>query len=238
MVGTLLRWLDVLLGLAELILVPASVLYLARAVFRPNREQAFRALTLAGIVALTVAQPFGVEAEPISREEFEAGDPQPAKAEAIHSVEVLGIPVVGFRPYRREVIGLLPSDVADPKWLKLRSWVWPGVLTNGAKVTDMCASSDQACWAPEGEGGFEDGSSRSLRLARAGDEWRYSVLTASGSVPRTPGETGSQGFFRLGLGIVSWPGLVYWIFLVLVAGPVIRSIPRGPVAEAARPSLR
>jgi hypothetical protein len=52
--------LDKVLGWAEVVLVAASLMYLVVALLRNGRKRAGRALILAGVVAVTVAQPFGL----------------------------------------------------------------------------------------------------------------------------------------------------------------------------------
>lgn len=94
------RAVDQILGVAELLLVPASVIYLVVALARLGRAKTLRALAVVGVTALVVAQPFGVKGIPISPEEFRADNPRQVDAEAIHSVRELGIPIFGFRPYR------------------------------------------------------------------------------------------------------------------------------------------
>src|SRR5919109_4922476 len=93
--------LDKILGWAEVVLVAVSLTYLVFAVVRDDRRRACRAMILASVVAVTVAQPFGVKGVPISPSEFAAGKPRPAKAEAVHSLRVLGVPLFGFRPNTR-----------------------------------------------------------------------------------------------------------------------------------------
>jgi hypothetical protein len=233
MEALLLRWLDVLLGVAELLLVPASVVYLAMAVFRPSRRRAMAALALAGVLALTLAQPFGVKSEPITPEEFAAGNPQPAEAEAVHSVRVLGVPVFGFRPYRGLTVEPYQPILRRGQtgiWLKIRSWVWPGLLTNGSKVAFVCEDSVAPCWTPEGEA-EPTGRPSKLDLVQADGEWRYHVRSPSGGLPQLPDKTGSFGFYRLSPGIVSWIGLLYWIALPAFAGAVILSLRRRSSAE-------
>lgn len=207
--------LDKLLGYAEVLLVSASLAYLIVALVRGGRARAVRAIVLVGITALTVAQPFGVKGEPITPSQFFAGNPRPAKAEEVHSMRVLGLSMFRFRPYRRRVWYLNGEGGNPTHWLKVRSWLWPGLLTNGSKVERLCGTDMQPCWVPEGDSDTY-GRPSNLQLVKSGDEWRYRILTANGTPPRYPppfrtGTYSYNGYYRLAIGVSSNAGLAYWI---------------------------
>lgn len=210
-------WLavDNVLGYAEPVLVAVAIVGLARALLRGGRWRTLRAVLLAVIVGITVAQPFGVKGVPISPQEFAADDPQPANAESIHSVELLGLPLFGFRPYTREIQYLNGEGGYPDTWLKVRSWLWPGLLTNAEKLERLCGTTRQPCWVPEDQNQTGFGRAGNLELVRADGQWRYRILTPDGSPPRYPGESTGvyayNGYYRLTIGIVSTPGLVYWL---------------------------
>jgi hypothetical protein len=207
--------LDKLLGYAEVLLVPASLAYLIVALVRGGRARGLRALALAVVTAITVAQPFGVKGEPITPNQFFAGDPRPAKAEEVHSTRVLGLSLFRFRPYRRKIWYLNGEGGNPTHWLKLRSWLWPGLLTNGSKVERLCGTDMQPCWVPEGDSDTY-GRPSNLQLVKSGNEWRYRILTADGTSPKYPPpfRTGTHtynGYYRLTVGVSSKGGLAYWI---------------------------
>jgi hypothetical protein len=211
--------LDQVLGYAEVVLVGASLAYLVVAALRGGRGRSVRALVLAGVVAVTVAQPFGVRAVPITARQFAAAEPTP-HAQATHSIDVLGLPLFGFVPYTRDIVSV-QGETGDPtQWLKVRSWLWPGLLTNASKITRLCGPTSQLCWTPE-DSAVGAGRSSNLHLARAGDQWLYRVLTRNGSPAPYGGTNG--GTYRVAVGIASFSGLTYWLVVgVLGAGVLIR----------------
>lgn len=220
--------LDEVLGFVECVFVPASVIYLLIAIARGGRRRVVRALVLATLLALTVAQPFGVKGVPMSPEEFAAGDAMPAESEAVHSVRVLGVPLFGFRPYTRGIVYVNGESGYPDDWLKVRSWLWPGILTNGEKVERLCGNTSQPCWVPEDQSQSGFGRSSNLELVRAGAEWRYRILTHEGRPPNYPGPRDGtyayNGYYRLTVGLVSLPGLMYWLVVATLAVRLIRRL--------------
>jgi hypothetical protein len=207
--------LDQLLGFVEVLAVMASTVYLIRGSRASSRHRK-QSMLVAALIALTVAQPFGVKGEPITPQEFAAGVHQPADPESVHSLRVLGLPLFGFRPYTRDIFYLNGEAGYPTHWLKIRSWLWPGLLTNGAKIERLCGEVTRPCWRPR-----QQGHAQGLELRRAGDEWRYRLLTADGRVPQHPtvedGVLGYSAHYRLALGVTSVPGLLYWLFVLAVA---------------------
>jgi hypothetical protein len=203
--------LDQILGYAEVILVPFSIAYLLLALLRDGRGRAIRAAVLAIFLALTVAQPFGVKGVPITPAEYRAGDPQPADAEAVHSVDLLGIPLFGFRPYTREIFYVNGESGYPTSWLKLRSWLWPGLLTNATKLEKLCGATFDPCWVPADQVQYGRDRSENLQLVNADGQWRYRILTFDG----TPTDQVSdyRGYYRLAVGFVSTAGAIYWVLV-------------------------
>ena len=210
------EWLEIdkTLGYAELVLVPASLVYLVWALLRRHRRRTIRALLVAGLLAITVAQPFGVEGVPISPQEFAAGNPEPVDPESVQSVDVLGLGLFRFRPYTREIFYFDGQGGLPIAWLKVRSWVWPGLLANASKVERLCGNTLQPCWTPRDQPQNRFGRASNLELVQADGEWRYRILTRDGSPPRYPGNSSEpyryNGYYRLAVGLVSFAGLVYW----------------------------
>ncbi len=75
--------LDQLLRFVDYLLAPASLIELLVARVKGGRRRGLVALALAGTLAISVAQPFGVKAVPISPDRYAAGNPEPAEAEQI-----------------------------------------------------------------------------------------------------------------------------------------------------------
>lgn len=197
--------LDWALAIAEMVLVPISLVALAWAMKR--QRLVTPAFIFCVIVAATLAQPFGVKAITISPEEYVSGHPVVAKAEAVHSASVLGVPLFGFAPYSREA--LYRTDTSPRATFKVRSWLWPGLLTNADHGAALCGEG-RPCWEPG------DSSAGNLELVRAGGMWRYRILRFDGT-PVPPRERDLGGDYRLAVGITSWAGVVYWLILIAAA---------------------
>jgi hypothetical protein len=116
------------------------------------------AFPVALITALTVAQPFGVRAEPVSAN---AGAAVPGR-ESVRSA-----PPLRFRLYENPIFHLGLGECCPPQdTLRVRSWVLvPGLLTNAGDVTDL----------------HGDGVPSSWTLQRHGEEW---VVRANSPSPR------------------------------------------------------
>ena len=222
--------LDVTLGYAEVLLVWLALSLLGYAFHRRTRSSCVLAVVVSGLVGVTVAQPFGVKGVPISPQDFAAGNPRPADEGTEHRIEVLGMPLFRFRAYTREIFYLNGEGGYPSDWLKVRSWVWPGVLTNAAKVERLCGIIDRPCWAPGAQDHTRSGLAANLDLVRAGGQWRYRILRRDGAVPtfpprRYPGGSdsvyGYNGYYRLAVGIASVPGLIYWLVASAFSAAVI-----------------
>lgn len=172
------------------------------------------AVPLVVLTALTVAQPFGVRAHPLDYPEAQAAVSSATEREEIdprdaYSMDVLGVPLAGAVSYRRKIEGDVFAGLGEccppTHTLRVRSWVVPGLLTHATQLSEICG--DSPCWDP---------GDSSLRLQAAGSE-RLLVLTDGDK---------SLEAWRLGFGVVSAWGVIYW--LLAAAGIVIMVRRRGP----------
>lgn len=164
------------------------------------------AIALAVLTALTVAQPLGVRASPLGQETSTPAIRLPAAADRersvdptqSHTIDVLGVPIFGFALYRREIVDLLTGlgECCPPTHtLRARSWLHPALLTHATELGRICG--DRPCWTPR-----RQPPDRSLELWRQSDGWYVSLTDRRGQPPVA---------WRLGLGVVSVYGLVYWL---------------------------
>jgi hypothetical protein len=164
--------------------------------------------------ALTVAQPFGIRAEPITPPEI-AGL-RPVDPTTTHSMEVAGISVVRFRLGRRERIGW--GEGGDPTHdLRVRSWVPPALLVDASSITDLCGVVTEPCWAPDAASA--PGDARGVSLVSDRGDWLV-IATAAQAVT---GEAPRQAW-RLSWGVVSPAGVVFWLLIAAVF--TVRRVPR------------
>ncbi len=206
---------------ALLAIVPAALLIviIARLSDRWPRTQVL-ALPLTLITALTVAQPLGVKADlvdpPPPAALLRAPAYDPARTE---SADVLGVPLLHFRLYRRKKDDLLAGlgECCPPTHLlRIRSWVPPGLLTNGTEVYAMCG--DSLCWDPN-----NPDERNNLTLVRIEGSW-YATLQGRGQIIA----------WRLGAGFTSGSGLAYWLLAGLgIFGLIWRRRAREPESRPA-----
>ena len=104
------------------------------------------AFPVALLTALTVAQPFGVRAEPAPAS---SGAAVPVR-ERVHSA-----PPFRFRLYENPISHLGLGECCPPQdTLRVRSWVLvPGLLTNAGDVTDLHGDGVPSSWALQRAGG-------------------------------------------------------------------------------------
>jgi hypothetical protein len=172
------------LGFTELIVFPMSLL--AAAILIAIGRPAAIVATVAVLAAcgLTICQPFGVVAEPISQAQVVVG------AEAPETLATW-FPPLRIQAYTREKFCLSDGGCNPDTDAMVRSWLLPGLFNDAVVVADI------------------DSHDRPY-LTRTRDG--ATALVAG------PGET-----YRLGYGIASKSGVVYWLIAgLLIAGGVLR----------------
>ena len=143
--------------LAAVVVIGAAVLVVAwLASYAP--PPARLAVPLALLTALTVAQPFGIRAEPV---------PAPSETALPGRERARSAPPLRFRLHENPIYHLGLGECCPPQdTLRVRSWVLvPGLLTNGSDVTDL----------------HGDGVPRSWSLRRAEGDW---LVRAGSPSPR------------------------------------------------------
>jgi hypothetical protein len=146
-----------------------------------------------------------------------------------------------FRPYTGDVVYINGESSYPKKWIKVRSWIWPGLLTNAAKVGVMCSGSEtDPCWDPRAKDLSGTTKSKNLQLVRDAGQWRYRVLTpfgepfegggGFGSADFPPRRVNYSGYYRLTVGIVSDSGLAYWALTALLGSLALARTRRRRVA--------
>ncbi len=207
------------LGFAEFLLVPVSLVWLLVALRWPSRQRSRRATTLALVLAITVAQPFGVVATDRAPPPRDAHRVSPT---SVHVARLFGVlPVLPFVLYHQDNL-YSGENVATAK-LKARSWFWLPILTNATTVTGICGGSDSPCW-PIGR------DSHALQLSQSGDNY-YASLVDPAHAKEPPFSTSDT--WDLSAGIVSLSGLVYWILLALLI-PRVRRAGRNATGRSVR----
>jgi hypothetical protein len=191
--------LDRVLGFAEFFLVGVSLIWLCIAAGRARRRGLLGATVLAAVLAVTVAQPFGVVARRASPPTGATTVDHPTH---VHIVHAAGIPIAPFRLYARGDLLAGWAENSPTATVRARSWLWLPVLTNSAQVASMCDNSDLTpCWDDE----FGD---RLVALRKGGSYW---VTFASRDTETSPFHLNEElGVWKLGFGLASWAGLAYW----------------------------
>jgi len=160
------------------------------------------AVPLAVVLALTVAQPFGIVAKRVS------GPPVGTKAvgeTSIHIARIAGVvPILPFVLYRQNILGPI-GDQSPTAMLKARSWFWLPVLTNSTAIKGICSNDVTVpCW-----GGSEDSvSGQSNTISLREKDGRYYITLYSRLGPRFLAP--SSYTWELAPGIASTAGLTYW----------------------------
>jgi hypothetical protein len=205
-----LHGIDTALAWVEVLLVPFSIGWLLLAWWRPKPGRLRAAAVLALILAVTVAQPFGVVAEP--------SGPPPASAEqrdptTIHTAYLLGvIPIMPFALYSRDDLTKNLFENNPTATLRARSWLWGPLLTNSSKIADICNQSsvfDPPCWQPDRP---QSGYRNTLTVSQDGGSYWATLHNRGAAVPAP-----AEFTWKLGWGLASPAGLVYW----LLAGGLI-----------------
>jgi hypothetical protein len=197
-------WLDLILGLVELVLVPATLLGLAMAIFKRRPRLLRRVSVLSVVVGLTVAQPFGVIASK------QHGLPRTStvrvKPTAVHVIAVGGLPLAPFRLYPGGTLSGILKENAPTSTLRARSWLWLPVLTNATTITGMCGTDDtRPCWDPD-----DPAHRNTLILMRAGHTYWVTIARSLGESGRIVVDPRADTW-KLGFGVASPIGLAYWI---------------------------
>jgi hypothetical protein len=143
--------LDRILGLLEVVLVPASPLWLCLDGARR------RSVLTVGVVALTVAQPFGIVAT--SQSGPPPAGPRKLDPSGVHIARLDGVPVMPFVIYRRQDLLAGFGDSGATATLRARSWFWLPILTNSTNISDLAAP-----WVGEVFGLVEKGDDLWLTL--------------------------------------------------------------------------
>jgi hypothetical protein len=208
--------LDRVLAGVEVVLVAASLFALAIACVAPSRARVRRATVAAAIAALTVAQPFGVVTER-QRGTVPPGATR-SSPDGVHTLRVFGFLPVPYVLYRRDRVWA--SDTSPHSDARARSWLWAPVLTNASEIAGICASNVFVpCWSSSGFG------SENLQIAEDGGE-TWAVFRNPDSRLHPPGQVPRAFAWKLGFGLASPAGLVYWavaLGLVMVARARLRA---------------
>jgi hypothetical protein len=143
--------LDWSLVIGAAILAAASIVFLL--VARSSRARAMSAV-LALAVALTLAHPFGMSTEEVTRVPAGAVKRDPRD---VNTARVAGVPAMAFKLFRRDKLRLVEEYETEPNaTLRARSWIWPLLFTSSSELSQMCEVSTRTpCWTPERTGSVE-----------------------------------------------------------------------------------
>lgn len=212
------------LGIAEFFLVPFSVLWLLYALHARSWQRSRRAVTVALILAVTVAQPFGVVA---TERAVPPSGAHPVAPTSIHIARLFGVlPVLPFALYRQEII--YSAENTPTAMLKARSWFWLPILTNATTIQRICSDDiSTPCWQTRGP----DPDSERLRLFESGGRYYVSLLRAPYAPAAIRGSLRTYTW-ELAPGIASPIGLIYWAVLAILIPRILRT--RGDRAPTPR----
>jgi hypothetical protein len=199
--------LDRALGIAEFLLVCASLFWLALAVTHWSEPRARRATICALITGLTLAQPFGVIAT--AQAALPPAGAQRHPGTQINTLKLLGVLPVPFVLYRRE--NVISGENTPVATLRARTWLWAPVLINASTIAAICNGSIFVpCW---------DTRIRDYRLAVFTQGDRTWATISDHYDPRKP----TVFTWKLGFGVVSWTGALYWVIAGSLAVHLRRS---------------
>jgi hypothetical protein len=145
--GALVVLLSMLATAVMAVAVVVGVVALAVALGASGSAPLIRvAIPLGLVTALTVAQPFGVRADPI---------PAPSDAGAPGGGRVHSAPPLRFRLYETSISRLGLGECCPPQdTLRVRSWLLvPGLLTNSNDITDLHGDGVPSSWKLEQQDG-------------------------------------------------------------------------------------
>ncbi len=191
-VGVLVVLVSMLATAVVAVAVVIGVVALAVALGASGHPALMRlAFPVALLTAVTVAQPFGVRAEPIPA----SSGPAVPSRERVHSD-----PPLSFRLYEHPISHLGLGECCPPQdTLRVRSWVLvPGLLTNAGDVTDLHGDGVPSSWA----------------LQRAGDGW---VVRANSPSPRPDLAWRLEPGVVSGSGVAFWLAFAAAVVFRLVA---------------------
>ena len=176
------------------------------------------------VLALTVAQPFGVVASKDAGAPMPPTEAEQANGDSVHVARLFGLlPVVPFRLYQREIFLSGLGENAPNKTLRARSWFWLPALTNATQVAETCSDDVLTpCWEP----GEQD-----LTVFREGATTWATIDNPPGRDPsRAPLAIPDSFTWKLSAGIASPSGLAYWALaaLLIVTPRRRRSRPSSP----------
>lgn len=203
----LMELLDRLLGGAEVCLVSICLGWLLLACANPTRWRVTRAAPLSLLLALTVAQPFGIVAERRT-----ALPPQAKRIDAggLHVARLFGLPVAPFALYYREDLDNGFTENQSTATVRARSWLWLPLLKNATEVAELCKDAFSPCWRPDLPLGAESDYANTLEVFAAdGAHWARIENPDAG---RFPLGTAPESFtWKLRVGIASPAGVVFWL---------------------------
>ena len=163
------------------------------------------------MLALTVAQPFGIVA---TERAAPPRDAHSVKPTSVHVARLFGVlPVLPFALYYQAK--LYSGENTPTAMLKARSWFWLPILTNATTVDAICSSdANTPCWHPNGR------EAHTLELSQSGGDYYVSLIDPAGV--KGPALS-AQKTWDLSPGIASFSGLVYWILIALLIPRVRRA---------------
>jgi hypothetical protein len=181
---------DYALGTFEIVGVALSLFLLLVAWRRGGARGTPAAVVLTSVVALTVAQPFGLRAtrwtQPVPR------NASTVSGTGLHVARIAdSVPIVPFVLYQRH--NLYTGENADSARERVRSWMWLPILTN---ATTISTSVHQAMGSDLDR----------VVLRRLGHTWLVSLVDDS----LRPADPGHVRTWKLAPGIASPAGLGYW----------------------------
>jgi hypothetical protein len=215
--------LETLLRVAEVILFPASLIFLAVALSSRGRLL-WPALALALVVGLTLNFPWGLVATPMGEQQFYAhAHPEKGDSKSARHFKVAGLPA-SFVPYSRPAGG---SEFSSPTGqLRVRYWLGPGLATGRTAITDLCRVTFEPCWF--GNDRSYPGNTSRLEVWKS-DDSHYRLRVHNGD-DQAPGAKFNGWELRYGwLGSISHT--IFWSLFLLLLG--LGLLPR-PSADLGR----
>jgi hypothetical protein len=221
--------LATLLALAEFAGTVAVVTLVVVALAR-KRHILTSALVAAVVFGIVFANPFGIVAEP-STANARALTPSSEADGSRHWVKVGGIPVAWFTPYDQPYPWAGLGENSPTSVLKLRYGFSFLPSTGASSVLAQCSNDiDVSCWRDRSD-------DYPLVHRDDGRQWFVVPLTKT-VVPSSQGESAYPNVphvYEVRVGIASWRGLVYWLFVgvALAASARMSAVRLRPVVLAA-----